>query len=95
MTFTPITYLHATVAPGAQLALPWRPDYSAFAYTLVGQGHAGPERRPLRDHQLAAFGSGDDLILRAADQQSGDTAGWGVLVLGGPFESPPSATAGL
>jgi hypothetical protein len=32
---------------------------------------------------LAVFGPGDDLILRAADQQSGDTAEWEVLVLGG------------
>src|ERR1700680_698561 len=36
-TFTPITYLHATVAPGAELALPWNPAFSAFAYLLVGR----------------------------------------------------------
>jgi quercetin 2,3-dioxygenase len=89
VTFTPITYLHATVAPGARLALPWRPDFSAFAYSLIGQGYAGPEQRPLQDHELAVFGSGDDVVLRAADRQSGDTTDWEVLVLGGlPLREP-------
>jgi quercetin 2,3-dioxygenase len=89
ITFTPITYLHATVAPGARLVLPWRPDFSAFAYSLVGQGYAGPEQRPLQDHQLGVFGPGDGVVLRAADRQRGGTTGWEVLVLGGlPLREP-------
>src|SRR4029078_10193236 len=41
VTHTPITYAHATVAPGAQLVVPWNPEFSARAYVLLGQGYAG------------------------------------------------------
>jgi redox-sensitive bicupin YhaK (pirin superfamily) len=89
LTFTPITYLHATVAPGAEMALPWRPEFSAFAYALVGRGYAGVEQRPLVDHKLAVFGPGDHLVLRAAERQSSEATGWEVLVLGGlPIREP-------
>src|SRR5436853_443068 len=40
-THTPITFLHATVSPGARLHLPWRPDFNALAYVLSGSGRAG------------------------------------------------------
>src|SRR6266511_2218034 len=36
VTYTPITLLHATLAPGAQLRLPWRPDFNALVYVLAG-----------------------------------------------------------
>src|ERR671910_1831208 len=47
-THTPITMLHATVAPGAELRLPWRSDFNALAYVLAGTGTVGTDRRPLR-----------------------------------------------
>jgi redox-sensitive bicupin YhaK (pirin superfamily) len=88
-TFTPVTYLHATVAPGAELALAWNTAFSAFAYMLEGRAHAGPEQRPVADHQLAVFGAGDHVVLRAADKQSGDAGAVEVLVLGGlPIREP-------
>src|SRR5437773_2563329 len=34
ITYTPITYLHATVAPGARLSLPWPRDFNALVYVL-------------------------------------------------------------
>jgi quercetin 2,3-dioxygenase len=89
VTFTPITYLHATVAPGAVLSLPWNPTFSAFAYVLTGQGHVGPERRPIAEHQLAVFGSGDHLKVQAAESQTRDATALDVLVLGGlPIREP-------
>src|SRR3954466_3139599 len=45
-TFTPITMVHATVSPGAELRLPWRPDFNALAYVMAGNGTVGTERRP-------------------------------------------------
>jgi quercetin 2,3-dioxygenase len=48
VTHTPITLLHATLAPGAQLRLPWRPDFNALAYVLAGTGTVGAGRRPVR-----------------------------------------------
>jgi hypothetical protein len=89
VTFTPITYLHATVAPGAELALPWNPTFSAFAYVLSGRGLAGPDDRPILDHQLAVFGPGDYVVLRAAESQTHDATALDVLVLGGlPLREP-------
>src|SRR5262245_40949753 len=58
-THTPIAFVHATVAPGARLRLPWRPDFNALVYVLAGSGAVGPERRPIEGGQLAVFGSGD------------------------------------
>jgi redox-sensitive bicupin YhaK (pirin superfamily) len=85
-THTPITYTHATLAPGAQLSLPWNPTFSAFAYVLTGRGTAGPESRPIEGGQLAAFGRGDHLVVAAADRQ---TEPLDVLLLGGlPIGAP-------
>src|SRR5580693_2301856 len=55
-TYTPMTMVHATVAPGASLTLPWRPDFNAIAYVLAGQGTVGPEQIGVRTGQLAVFG---------------------------------------
>jgi quercetin 2,3-dioxygenase len=35
VTFTPITYLRAAAAPGAKMALPRSPEFSALGYALV------------------------------------------------------------
>jgi quercetin 2,3-dioxygenase len=83
VTFTPITYLHATVAPGAELVLPWNSMFSAFAYVLMGQGHVGQGRRPIAEHHLAVFGPGDHLLIQAADSQTRDASALDLLVLGG------------
>ena len=40
-TRSPITMLHATLQPGAQLVLPWNPTHNALAYVLAGSGRAG------------------------------------------------------
>lgn len=88
-THTPITYAHATVAPGARVEVPWTPDFSAMAYVLGGRALAGPERRPVEAHQLALFGPGDAVELAAADRQPGDDAALEVLLLGGlPIGEP-------
>jgi redox-sensitive bicupin YhaK (pirin superfamily) len=89
-TFTPITYLHATVAPGSRLSLAWPRDFNALAYVLAGQGFAGHEERPFGEGQLAAFGPGDAITLRAAERQSSRALrGLEVLLLGGlPIREP-------
>jgi redox-sensitive bicupin YhaK (pirin superfamily) len=90
VTYTPITYLHVTVAPGSSLALPWPNGFSAAVYALAGQGFAGRERRPVAEGQLAVFGPGDALQFHAADRQPAPSRnGWEVLVLGGlPIREP-------
>ncbi|MFB4304771.1 pirin family protein [Actinomadura sp. GTD37] len=96
VTYTPINYLHATVAPGARLTLPWPRDFNALVYVLSGRGTAGVEEAGLDEGQLAVFagshhqGSGDGLVVRAADgQPSAGANGWEILVLGGlPIREP-------
>ncbi|MQA27965.1 MAG: pirin family protein, partial [Micromonosporaceae bacterium] len=84
VTHTPITYLHATVSPGARLRLPWSADFNALAYVLSGRGYIGTEKRPLDEGQLAVFGPGDALTVTAADSQPAASGnGWEILVLGG------------
>jgi redox-sensitive bicupin YhaK (pirin superfamily) len=82
-TYTPITFLHATVSPGARLHLPWRPDFNALAYVLSGSGRAGSEGRPVGEGDLVVFGPGDHVLLSAADRQSTATPNLEVVVLGG------------
>jgi redox-sensitive bicupin YhaK (pirin superfamily) len=91
-THTPIAVVHATIAPGAQLFLPWREDFNALAYVLAGYGSAGGEGRPVEAGQLAVFGGGGHVVLRAADQQDSRTNSLEVLLLGGrPIGEPVAA----
>ena len=88
-TFTPITMVHASVAPGARLDLPWRADFNALAYVLAGEGTVGAERRPVRTGQLAVFGPGDTITLDAALSQEQRAPQLEVLLLGGrPIREP-------
>src|SRR6266568_187214 len=86
VTHTPITYAHVTLARGAEIAVPWDPAFSAFVYALTGRGAAGPDGRPIESGQLAVFGPGDHVVVRAADRQAEPLD---VLLLGGlPIRAP-------
>jgi len=88
-TRTPITMVHATIAPGAELRLPWNPNYNALAYTLAGHGTVGQEKRPVRTGQLAVYGAGDTLVIRANETQESRSPQMDVLILGGaPIREP-------
>jgi quercetin 2,3-dioxygenase len=92
VTHTPITLLHATLQPGAQLHLPWRRDFNALVYVLAGSGTVGPERRPVRTGQLTVFGAGDALTVQADQAQDGPSQELDILVLGGqPIREPVAA----
>lgn len=86
-THTPIVVAHLTLEPGAQAVLPWNPTYNAMAYALAGSGTAGTEAASLNLGQLALFGEGDTLTLKASTTSSLD-----VLLLGGqPLREPVAA----
>jgi len=92
VTHTPITYVHATVAPGARLVVPWTPGYNALAYVLAGRGTVGSEGRPVRTGQLAVFGEGGHLTLAADADQESRAPNLEVLLLGGrPIREPVAA----
>ena len=91
-THTPISLVHATLSPGAQLRLPWRADFNALVYILSGHGSVGEERRPVSTGQLAVFGAGDSLTLAADDRQESRSPNLDVLILGGaPIREPVAA----
>jgi quercetin 2,3-dioxygenase len=91
-TYTPISLLHATLAPGAQLRLPWRPDFNALVYVLAGSGSVGPRHHPVRMGQLAVYGPGDGVTVEAAASQESRSPQLDVLVLGGlPIREPVAA----
>jgi redox-sensitive bicupin YhaK (pirin superfamily) len=89
-THTPITVAHATVQPGAQLSLPWNPDYNALVYVLSGNGTAGAEGRPVHGGQLVVFGpSGDRITMHAAESQDSNRPALELYLLGGqPIREP-------
>jgi hypothetical protein len=88
-TYTPITMAHATLSAGALLELAWRADFNALVYVLSGHGEVGPDRRPVHTGQLALFGTGDHLELRAAAAQDGRSPQLELLLLGGrPIREP-------
>ena len=88
-THTPITYVHATVSPGARLELPWSPDHNALVYVLAGAGTVGPDAHPVRTGQLAVMGPGGHLAVTADAAQESRHPAFEVLVLGGkPIREP-------
>jgi redox-sensitive bicupin YhaK (pirin superfamily) len=88
-THTPITLLHASVSPGAQLSLPWQPSYNALAYVMAGSGTVGPKAAPIHAGQLAVFGAGDRITVAADAKQDSRTNALEVILLGGePIREP-------
>jgi redox-sensitive bicupin YhaK (pirin superfamily) len=89
MTHTPIAFVHATVSPGAELVLPWSPDFNALVYVLSGRGTVGADRRPFGTGQLAVLGHGDLVRVAADRSQDSHTPALDVLVIGGrPIREP-------
>jgi redox-sensitive bicupin YhaK (pirin superfamily) len=82
-THTPMTMIHATLHPGAEVRLPWRADFNALVYILNGRGVFGPDRRPAREGQLVVFGSGGAVTFAAEDRQDTRSPDLDVLILGG------------
>jgi redox-sensitive bicupin YhaK (pirin superfamily) len=86
-THTPIIVAHATLAPSAQVTLPWPVGFNALAYTLSGAGSVGADTASVRTGQLAVLVDGDSVTLRASQSEVLD-----VLLLGGqPIGEPVAA----
>lgn len=90
-THTPIRYLHASVAPGAELRLPWPERFNALVYVLAGEGAVGEgaDHPAIREGQLAVLGEGGAVVVRADQQQPPGVGTLEVLMLGGrPIREP-------
>jgi len=78
---------HVSVSKGAQVRLPWRPDFNALLYVLAGRGEVNGAA--VRAGQLAVFGPGDELRFGADATQDSRTHDMEVLLLGGaPIREP-------
>jgi len=92
VTYTPITMLHATVAPGARVELPWDRGANALVYVLAGRGFVGGDQAAVTTGQLAVLGDGDTVVAQAATSQDSHTPALELLVLGGrPIKEPVAA----
>ena len=88
-THTPMALLHVTMSAGAQLRLPWNPSFNALVYLLVGSGRVGAEGQPVQVGQLARFGAGDWITVRADDAGVSRHSELELLILGGrPIGEP-------
>jgi redox-sensitive bicupin YhaK (pirin superfamily) len=88
-THTPMALVHASVAPGSVLQIPWNPRFNALLYVLAGTGRVGHEERVVGTGQLVSFGPGDWISVRADEQQDSRTEHLECLVLGGqPIGEP-------
>ena len=87
-----MTLVHATLSPGARLAIPWRPDYNALVYVMNGDGTIGADAgnaAPVSTGRLAVLGPGDAIALSAASHQESRSPTMDVLILGGrPIHEP-------
>jgi redox-sensitive bicupin YhaK (pirin superfamily) len=88
-TYTPISIVHATVEPGAQVDIPWRADFNALVYVLSGDGTVGAERRPVGSGQLAVLGAGNAIRISGDRTQDTRSPALEVYVMGGrPIREP-------
>lgn len=86
---TPMSIVHATLAPGARVDVPWRSDFNALVYALSGHGRVGAAGQPINGGQLAVLGSGDHITVSADRAQSAASPALDVLLLGGtPLREP-------
>ncbi len=93
-TYTPMTLVHATLSPEAELVMPWRADYNALVYVMAGAGTVGAERIPVQTGQLAALGPGNVLTVGASRTQESRSPNLDMLILGGRPIREPVAWAG-
>ncbi|MGQ0743867.1 MAG: pirin family protein [Acidimicrobiales bacterium] len=92
-TYTPITYVHASIQPGARLVLPWDPTHNALVYALTGVGSVSDAAVSLTGGQLAVLGAGDYIVVDAAPPAPGREP-LEILVLGGRPIGEPVAWQG-
>lgn len=77
---SPMTMVHARLAPTARLELPGHKGQHIVVYVLDGQGTVGPRRQPVCGGQFAVLEAGEPVSLAAGD--SSGAPGLEVLVLG-------------
>jgi redox-sensitive bicupin YhaK (pirin superfamily) len=89
ISHTPLTITHITLAPGAQVDIPWRADFNALAYALSGFGTIGAEGHPIATGQTAVLVNGDTIRITAAPGQEARSPNLELFLIGGvPLREP-------
>ena len=89
ISHTPLVITHLSIAPGARLELPWRPDFNALAHGLAGSGTIGPDGHRFGTGQTAVLVDGDTIVITADQVQDSRTANLEVFLIGGvPLREP-------
>lgn len=88
-THSPMAFVHATIAPGSEVRVPWRRDFNALVYVLAGSGSVGADRVPVRTGQLVVLGPGEWFSVRSDGARVDASETLEVLFLGGrPIGAP-------
>jgi redox-sensitive bicupin YhaK (pirin superfamily) len=88
-THSPMALVHATLAPGARVEVPWAKEFNALVYVLGGNATVGADGQAAHTGQLAVFGQGDSVTIGADGMQDTRTPNVDVLILGGrPIGEP-------
>jgi len=89
ISHTPLAITHLTLAPGAQIDIPWREDFSAIAYVLAGNGSMGTEGHRVRTGNNVVLTDGNTLRISADLVQESRSANLEVFLIGGvPLREP-------
>lgn len=89
ISHTPLSIAHLTLAPGAQIQIPWRTDFNALAYVLAGAGTVGPAGQPFATGEMAVLKDGDYVQISANATQESRTPNLEVFLIGGvPLRQP-------
>jgi quercetin 2,3-dioxygenase len=82
------TYLDLALEPGAQFAQSLPRDYAAFLYVYEGALAVGPEKSPVREHELAVLSEGDTVQLAGLKTGADGRSARAILVAGRPLREP-------
>ena len=89
ISHTPLAITHLTLAPGAQIDIPWREDFSAIAYVLAGSGSMGTEGHRVRTGNNVVLNDGNALRISADPFQESRSPNLEVFLIGGvPLREP-------
>lgn len=89
ISHTPLAIAHLTLAPGAQIQIPWRTDFNALAYVLAGAGTVGPAGQAFATGEMSVLKDGDYVQISANATQESRTPNLEVFLIGGvPLRQP-------
>lgn len=89
ISHTPLSIAHLTLAPGAQIDIPWSPSFNSIVYALAGSGSVGVEQSPLSAGQTALLQYGTALRIAAAEKQESRSPNFELFIIGGePLREP-------